>query len=866
MLSFFQLFLPINESFKFDVIQTLFYLSMIGLGIWSIRSLRKHANEKSWEKNWTNNPNTINDDIGVEHGSVVELCQIVATIPEQFAEILPGIMVTLGLLGTFVGLAQSLGEAAMTISSSMSQLADSSTNFGTMESALTGMIGMLQGMGTQFKTSIWGILAFLFLRIYYRKLGFAGLRLKWTISKMRLDNQIKLDSENKHMTNLLDQVIHELDQNNKSLCEILNTQNVSLLEKIGTSIQSLVNMMDVQSNRSTTEREKRIGELQSALISNSNTQFSTLQGAWDSYSKTLSQTILDNTTAITSASGVVKTEIENQATGIIHAIQTQRNSAIDSNKEALSELQQSLNDNSEAQFTKLQAALASNRERIEKAVQDNSTAITSASGVVKTEIENQAAGLIGVIEAKGNTAIESNKAAIDKLQQGLTHYTNEQFDKLHTALTSHREQTEKAIQSNVLSVTNSLNESKAVLLNQTDGILEKLESHNARFDTFSEECSTRITSLIEYAKKTAVNTEQFRAAIENFANSVQGSIDKISTAANRVQESAIQLANVVTTLDKKIGSTLENMSKAISDTILKMNTSFNENIKKTEEALTKSADGISTQVQKMSKELGSNISTFDQTMKSATQQLSATINNMQNNIKDVLGNIKKELSTTVKEMNDSFSENLRKNAVIFNQSVNNITDAVKKMSSTMDSKLKEFSEMTSSSTDNLKKTITDMRNTIKEILSTLNEEIGSTMDRMNSLIDESTKSLKLSVMGISTAAATMEAQIKDSFIEFNKSMGTLVEKQDKSLQRFDSSMNVVSENITEVTGEFKKLKEKLELSLSVVSSSNRDLKNSLESMKGIHREHKEFIGSLEKAVEKFGENPMFGSKGCNKDE
>lgn len=228
MLSIIQLFLPVTESFKLDVSQAIFYLLMLGMSLWSIYSLRKYANETSWEQKWTNHTSTMDDDIGVEHGSVVELCQVVATKPEQFAGILPGIMVTLGLLGTFVGLAQSLGQAAMTISSSMSQLAVPSSNYGGMERAFTGMIGMLQGMGTQFKTSIWGIIWFLVLRSIYGKLGFESKRLQWTISKMRLENQNKQDGENKRMTSLFDRVIHMLEQNNKSLGDLLNTQFASV--------------------------------------------------------------------------------------------------------------------------------------------------------------------------------------------------------------------------------------------------------------------------------------------------------------------------------------------------------------------------------------------------------------------------------------------------------------------------------------------------------------------------------------------------------------------------------------------------------------------------------------------------------------
>ena len=99
-----------------DWTQGIFLLIMTALSVLSIVLLRKNANEKSWEKEWTNHTSTkVEDDVGVEHGSAVELAAIVATKTERLSEALPGAMITLGLLGTFFGLTQSLGSAAQTI-------------------------------------------------------------------------------------------------------------------------------------------------------------------------------------------------------------------------------------------------------------------------------------------------------------------------------------------------------------------------------------------------------------------------------------------------------------------------------------------------------------------------------------------------------------------------------------------------------------------------------------------------------------------------------------------------------------------------------------------------------------------------------
>ncbi|HOH97140.1 MAG TPA: hypothetical protein PL188_02400 [Candidatus Cloacimonadota bacterium] len=829
----YQLFLPINESFKLDLVQSGFYIVMLGLSAWSIYSLRKHANETSWEENWTNHTSaTIDDDIGAEHGSVVELCQVVATKPEHLADILPGIMITLGLLGTFFGLAQSLGQAAQTISSSMNQISSSSSSFGSMENALTGMIGMLQGMGTQFKTSIWGIIWFLLLRYFYGRLGYASKRLKWTISKMRVEHQTKQDCDDRFMTSLFDRLINKLEENSKSHRESLNSHYTSFSGNIDKHIQDVVRMIGDQNQASITAQNSCFVELQHALTSHSGEQFGSLQRTLADDNKTLSQAIRENSATVIKTTEVLNIALEKQTSSIANAVEAQSKISISSRQDALNDLRQSLIDNTAEQFEKLQTAMTSDSERLTKALLDNTAAVIDSSNGQKSEIITQAESLFNIIDTQTNR-------------------TAGQFEKLQTAMTSDSEKLTKAILDNTAAVIDSSNDQKSALLSQTIGIMEKMDSQNSKLITFSNKCFDQFAILINLADSTAGNTKQFTTTIKTFTADIQGSIDKITVAAGMVQSSAGNLAEVVSNLDTKIGSILGDMSSSITDTISKMNNSFNDNIVKTEAALTSSAKGIANEVQNMSKELGSKITTFDQTMKTATDRLSTTINNMQDNIKEVLGSIKTELSITVKEMNDGFSENLRKNSEALNKSVNNIATAVETMSGTMDIKLNEFSQMTSSSTDKLKETITMMRDNINAILNSLNQDISSTINSMNTLIDKSTKSLEQSVNGISTAASTMESQIKKSFEEFNQSMGTLVKRQDDSLKQFDSSMNIVSENITEVTGEFKKLKDKLETSLSTVSSSNRDLKSSLEIMKVIHEEYKELIISLDTAVKKL---------------
>ncbi|GAB1366036.1 hypothetical protein MASR1M36_09070 [Candidatus Cloacimonadaceae bacterium] len=175
-----------------DLVQGIFWFTMLTLSVASIVFLKLYAKASSWEKIWKNNTeDTDDDDVDVEHGSVIELCEVVTTKSETFAEYLPGILLTMGLLGTFIGLAQSIGHAAQTIALSADQISTAGSSTSSLEEAMVGMLSLMQGMGTQFKTSIWGIIGFLTLKIINNRIDFERNRIKWTICKMNTERRKK---------------------------------------------------------------------------------------------------------------------------------------------------------------------------------------------------------------------------------------------------------------------------------------------------------------------------------------------------------------------------------------------------------------------------------------------------------------------------------------------------------------------------------------------------------------------------------------------------------------------------------------------------------------------------------------------------
>lgn len=162
-----------------DLIQLLFgglFLILIAatlIGVW------RGAKPASWEKKWNGSSQSDNgaDDLDVEHGSVNEISAAVASTGEKLADIMPGILLILGLLGTFLGLGIALNKASAILLEANAG--------GGMENAMTNLMGMMEGLGTKFKTSTWGIIAFLMLKAWSAFNGYEERRLRWCVGKMK---------------------------------------------------------------------------------------------------------------------------------------------------------------------------------------------------------------------------------------------------------------------------------------------------------------------------------------------------------------------------------------------------------------------------------------------------------------------------------------------------------------------------------------------------------------------------------------------------------------------------------------------------------------------------------------------------------
>lgn len=194
--------LPFHLSpFKLDVLPSIFFFVIWGLFFYTIFRVYQTAKPENWEHNWYGgNKNNQSKKLDAEHGSVMEISEAVATPSEKLADIMPGMILIIGLLGTFLGLGLALDKA--------SSILTGANALSNMDASMANLMQMLEGLGTKFKTSTWGLLAFILLKVILSKNGYEERRLRWSIEKVKSELDIvrdqKLQEERNNNNNLIE--------------------------------------------------------------------------------------------------------------------------------------------------------------------------------------------------------------------------------------------------------------------------------------------------------------------------------------------------------------------------------------------------------------------------------------------------------------------------------------------------------------------------------------------------------------------------------------------------------------------------------------------------------------------------------------
>ncbi|MDO8048970.1 hypothetical protein O3301_10895 [Janthinobacterium sp. SUN211] len=147
------------------IFATVFMLAVVCVPMAVARSARAGR----WQRNLTRLD--AEDGAPLAYGSADELSTAVATPAERWADMLPGLLLVFGLLGTFIGLGLALVEAAGALAPG--------------QDALNSLTPIMNSLGSKFKTSTWGILAFLVLKVWFMLKPYEEVRHAWAASELK---------------------------------------------------------------------------------------------------------------------------------------------------------------------------------------------------------------------------------------------------------------------------------------------------------------------------------------------------------------------------------------------------------------------------------------------------------------------------------------------------------------------------------------------------------------------------------------------------------------------------------------------------------------------------------------------------------
>lgn len=170
MAEFLSFLLPTVDGSIHSFLQLLFAASFAAALIVVPRAVWRAANSEQWERNLS----TIEQSGAgpTAATSADQLATAVATPSERWADILPSLLLVFGLLGTFIGLGLALTQAAGAL--------------GPGADALASLTPIMDSLGSKFKTSTWGIFAFLGLKVWFTLRPYDERRHAWAAAKLRV--------------------------------------------------------------------------------------------------------------------------------------------------------------------------------------------------------------------------------------------------------------------------------------------------------------------------------------------------------------------------------------------------------------------------------------------------------------------------------------------------------------------------------------------------------------------------------------------------------------------------------------------------------------------------------------------------------
>ncbi|MET3243769.1 ABC-type transporter Mla subunit MlaD [Burkholderia sp. OAS925] len=532
-----------------EFLQIVFSSVMALLLAFTIVGVRLSANERRWEMNWHRRTDTAETDVlAAEYGSSHELSDIVATRWEKLADIMPGILLILGLLGTFLGLGIALNKASYI-------LQHSSAGSVSMDGTMENLKGMMEGLGTKFKTSTWGIMAFLTLKAWTVVNGYEDRRLRWCVATLkthaaevaRLQTEEKGRAENRLVSTLEsvgERIVTGLKQTDEQR-RAESAEHTALLQSLKETASACVAGIattHAKLDAQTQQLGAIVGEATRRVAAVMQDHNGRRQTEFAEHSRML-LSLIDLSRAGVSA---VEDSSARIVAGLGHMNEAQQRAATKQ-----SDLLHSLNDVSRASVMATEAIhgrLDAQTEQISAATTHADHTRAAIEAFVKANIEN--IERLGKAGETMSTAAQDMSGSAGQLQVAIGGLQ----EQLVSVLSDVKEGLANSITSMNGSFHSNLNEMSAKLAAATDGIRDSVTSLSNNVDKTLDRMGTQLEAA----------TDGIRDSVVSLSSNVDKTLGKMGA---QLETATDGIRTSVTELSSSVGKTLDKVSDTVESAI-----------------------------------------------------------------------------------------------------------------------------------------------------------------------------------------------------------------------------------------------------------------------------------------------------------
>lgn len=512
-----------------DMLSTVFILLLVSLSIATMIWLIVSAKVENWESNWNGEHLEDNTSLDSEHGSVHELAEAVSTKAEQVADIMPSMLLVIGLLGTFIGLGIALNSASEVLANA---------NTSGMDNAMTNLMALMEGLGAKFKTSTWGLLCFIALNIFFNILGFKEKRLAWAIAKIKQETNIKNAQKNKLEQDKYNELLSSILNFNKETQASSHTHQELLNKNLKIQFDGLkANLNAIQTI------EQQLKQQHTTLLDGLNTHnihvVSMLKQGFEQYVQQMQHTsqnqIIELQNIINTNQTIIELSKHNNQ-NLIQSLKQQNQEVVNTLNEGFQQHIDQLHNNSKQHIDALKNIVTSNQ------------AIQKASEVTTNELKNVIHSLTSGFKNNSEQLRKGSEQSLIELKK----------------IADYNKQTQIAMQDFVekaVSSISSIGDSANKMGESAQAVGKSANDLNNVVQTLKSELSD-VMSMIKNDLGGTINdmNDSFKENITEMSASIQENMTEMSESTGNATKG---IENAVENLSVNVGQTMNDVTQTI---------------------------------------------------------------------------------------------------------------------------------------------------------------------------------------------------------------------------------------------------------------------------------------------------------------